>query len=51
MTFNPEFAKGILRFQKITPSADRGYVIYAGDLSPELANASVLNFSDVDTLF
>ena len=51
MTFNPEFAKGIAQFQKIASSTQRGYIIYAGDLTPELSHASVRHFTDVDTIF
>lgn len=51
MTFNPEFAKGIAQFQKIASSAQKGYIIYAGNLTPELPHASVLHFTDVDHIF
>ena len=51
MTFNPEFAKGIAQFQKIASSAQKGHIIYAGNLTPELSHASVLHFTDVDYIF
>ena len=51
MTFNPEFAKGIAQFQKIASSAQKGHIIYAGNLTPELSHASVLHFTDVDHIF
>ena len=51
MTFNPEFAKGIAQFQKIASSAQKGHIIYAGNLTPELPHASVLHFTDVDHIF
>ena len=51
MTFNPEFAKGIAQFQKIASSAQKGHIIYAGNLTPELPHASVLHFNDVDNIF
>ena len=51
MTFNPDFAKGIAQFQKIASSAQKGYIIYAGNLTPELPHASVLHFTDVDNIF
>ena len=51
MTFNPEFAKGIAQFQKIASSAQKGHIIYAGSLTPELSHASVLHFTDVDHIF
>lgn len=51
MTFNSEFAKGIAQFQKIASSAQKGHIIYAGNLTPELSQASVLHFTDVDHIF
>lgn len=51
LTFNPEFAKGIVQFQKIASSAQKGHIIYAGNLTPELSQASVLHFTDVDHIF
>tara|TARA_Y100000588_G_C13895874_1_gene770674 strand:- start:346 stop:561 length:216 start_codon:yes stop_codon:yes gene_type:complete len=51
MTFNTEFAKGIAHFQKVTSSAQKGYIVYAGDLASELANASMLNFAAAETIF
>ncbi len=51
MTFNPEFAKGIAQFQKIASSAQKGHIIYAGNLTPELSHASVLHFTNMDSIF
>ncbi|MBT4496881.1 MAG: DUF4143 domain-containing protein [Gemmatimonadetes bacterium] len=51
MTFHSDFVRSIERFQQMTSSAARGYVIYAGDLTPKLANADVLHFADTATLF
>lgn len=51
MTFNPEFSKNIMRFQKLTSSAQKGYIIYAGELTPSLDCADVLNFANTDTIF
>lgn len=51
MTFNPEFAKGIGQFQKICPSAQSGYVIYSGELTPTLKNARVVHFADTAAIF
>ncbi len=51
MTFHSDFVRGIERFQQLTSAAARGYVIYAGDLTPALANADVLHFADTSTLF
>ncbi len=51
MTFNTEFVKGITRFRKIAPAAQKGYIVYAGDLTPELSNADVLRFTEVEKIF
>lgn len=50
MTFNPDFAKGIAHFQKITSSKQKGHIIYAGELTPSLYNADVWHFADTNTL-
>lgn len=45
MTFQGEFTKGIDVFNKAySQGASKGYVIYGGDLSPDLDKATVLNF-------
>ena len=51
MTFNMEFVKGITRFRKFAPAARKGYVVYAGDLTPDLPDARVVRFTEVDTIF
>ena len=51
MTFNTEFVKGITQFWKIVPTAQKGYIVYAGDLSPELPHAKVLRFTEVKEIF
>ena len=51
MTFNPEFAKGIEKFRRIAPNTRKGYIVYAGDLTPELPHTSVLHFSDMKNIF
>ena len=51
MTFNQEFANGIAKFQKISSSAQNGYVIYAGELTPDLSCARVMNFAHTDEIF
>lgn len=44
-TFQMGFTKGVESFRRAYPEgADRGAVIYGGDLLPELENVSVLNF-------
>ncbi len=51
MTFNPEFVKGITQFRKIASTAQQGYIVYAGDLTPELHDARVLRFTEVSSIF
>ena len=51
MTFNREFTKGITYFQKIYPSAQDGYIIYAGELTPTLDRARVVHFADTAAVF
>ena len=51
MTFNTEFVKGITRFRKIAPAAQKGYIVYAGDLTPKLPHARVLRFAEVGKIF
>jgi len=51
MTFHADFTEGIARFRKITPHAQKGFVIYAGKLMPDLAHANVRHFADTNTIF
>ena len=51
MTFNTEFAKGITRFRKVAPTAQKGYIVYAGDLTPDLPHARVLRFTEMNSIF
>lgn len=46
MTFNSGFAKNIEKFKKIAPNSEAGAVIYAGELTPEVAGNKFVNFSD-----
>lgn len=51
MTFNTEFVKGITRFRKIASTAQKGYVVYAGNLTPDLPHARVLRFTEMEKIF
>ena len=51
MTWNPDFLRGILHFQKSIPTAVKGAVIYSGELQPDLEAATVLNFKRTGELF
>ena len=48
-TFNKVFAKGINHFQKISPKATKGVVIYAGDFTPNTQSYQVINFFKTHT--
>ncbi len=50
MTFNPEFVKGITQFRKIASTAQKGYIVYAGDLTPDLPDDRVLRFTEVESI-
>ncbi len=43
-TFNPIFAKNIKKFQKLAKNSSSGFVIYAGDYTPQNKAYSVINF-------
>lgn len=50
MTFNKNFVKGVSYFQKLSPKATRGYVIYSGDLVFDSDDYSVVNFVDAHSI-
>ncbi|MEQ9402645.1 MAG: ATP-binding protein [Cyclobacteriaceae bacterium] len=49
MTFNPNMAKGISHFQKITKKALKGLIIYSGELEQDSENYQVVNFKNAET--
>ena len=51
MTFNKNFVKGVSYFQKLSPKATIGYVIYSGDLVFDSDDYSILNFVDTFKAF
>ncbi len=50
MTYHREFTRGMVQFRKTTPKAEAGYVVYAGDLTPEVAGDRFMNFRDAWTI-
>ena len=46
-----DFVIGITQFLKTASTARKGYVVYAGDLTPELPDASVIRFNEVEKIF
>ena len=43
-TFNKVFAKSIHKFQKLTPKAQKGFVVYAGDFTAQTETYSIVNY-------
>lgn len=46
-----DFVKGITQFRKIASTAQKGYIVYAGELTPDLPHAKVLRFIEVEKIF
>ena len=45
-TWNKDFCKNLLKLRKLSPKFGNGYVIYSGDLTPEIDGIKFLNFKD-----
>ena len=46
MTWNKDFSRNLLKLRKLSDKFTSGYVIYAGDLTPEIEGIKFLNFKD-----
>ena len=46
MTWNKEFAAGIGKIRKLSPKFKSGFVVYGGELTPEMELVKFLNFKD-----
>lgn len=46
MTWNKDFCRNLLKLRKLSDKFTSGYVIYAGDLTPEIEGIKFLNFKD-----
>lgn len=46
MTWNKDFCKNLLKFRKLSEKFQPGFVIYSGDLTPEIDGIRFLNFKD-----
>ena len=44
MTWNKDFCRNLLKLRKLSDKFTSGYVIYAGDLTPEIEGIKFLNF-------
>ena len=45
-TWNKDFCKNLLKVRKLSPKFGNGYVIYSGDLTPEIDGIKFLNYKD-----
>ena len=50
MTWNKDFCKNLLKLQKISPKFNNGYVVYAGELTPEVDGIKFVNFKDTASI-
>ena len=50
-TWNKEFCKNLLKLRKLSPKFSNGYVIYSGDLTPEIDGVKFLNYQNTSTIF
>jgi len=46
MTWNREFTKNLLKLRQLSPKFHPGYVVYAGDLTPEIDDVRFINYRD-----
>ena len=49
MTWNKDFCKNLLKFRKLSEKFQPGFVIYSGDLTPEIDGIRFLNSKDTGT--
>ena len=50
MTWNKDFSKNLLKLQKISPKFNNGYVVYSGDLTPEVDGIKFVNFKNTASI-
>ena len=43
-TWNKEFCKNLLKLRKLSPKFNGGFVIYSGDLTPEIDGIKFINY-------
>ena len=51
ITWNKNFGKNLLKLRKLSPKFSEGYVIYAGNLTPEIDGIKFINFKDTASVF
>ena len=50
-TWNKDFCRNLLKLRKLSPKFKNGYVIYSGDLTPEIDGIKFLNFKKTAAIF
>jgi predicted AAA+ superfamily ATPase len=50
-TFNKNFLKGINYFRNISPQAEAGYLIYSGQLTPDIDSIKIRHFTNTYEIF
>lgn len=50
-TFNQNFKKTIVKFQKLTEKAQKGYIIYNGDFIADTDRFKIINFKNINEIF
>ena len=50
-TLNSDFYKGLYYFKRISPTTKKGYLLYPGNLTPDLPDIKVRNFIDTYEIF
>ena len=49
-TFTKAFTKSLLKFQKLTSKAQKGYVVYAGEFVAETETYTIVNYLDTQSI-
>lgn len=51
LTWNRDFCRNLLKLRKLSPDFAAGYVIYGGDLTPEIDGIKFRNYKDTASIF
>jgi len=46
MTWNKEFASNVIKLRKLSSKFTDGFVVYSGELTPEINDVKFINFKD-----
>ena len=50
LTWTPDFCRNLKKIQKLSEKIQPGYVVYAGDLTPEIDGVTFVNFRQMGML-